>query len=215
MDRDRYHHGDLRSTLLDGAEALVRERDVESWSLREASARIGVSPSAAYHHFASRDALLSALSQRVMVQLAARLSSAVDGVDGGPRQRLIAYGVSYVRWAFDDPAVARLAFRGGRTVDIVISPHPRDVLVVELDRLVADGGLAASARPGAEFVFWAAVHGLAVLLIDGLLHLEDRQAVDAEAERVAGAVLAGLAQETVPVTPWPTAQTAQTKRLAR
>ena len=55
-----YHHGDLRNALLDSAEALIRERGADGWSLREASARIGVSPSAAYHHFDSRDALVRA-----------------------------------------------------------------------------------------------------------------------------------------------------------
>jgi AcrR family transcriptional regulator len=215
MPKDRYHHGDLRTALLDAAEALVRERGVDGWSLREASARIGVSPSAAYHHFTSRDELVRALSERVLARLGDRLSHEADQASDDPKQRLIAYGSGYIRWALDDPAVARLAFTAGRTVEHVIAPHPHDVLDAELDRLVDVGGLTAAARPGAEFVVWAAVHGLATLLIDGLIHLDNPVAVERQAERLVAAVLTGLAQETPPPTPWPTARSAQTERLAR
>src|SRR5262244_137181 len=90
----RYHHGDLRAALLDVAEALIRERGVDGWSLREASVRIGVSPSAAYHHFDSRDALVRALSDRVLTRLGERLGRAAEHARGGQQQRLIAFGRS-------------------------------------------------------------------------------------------------------------------------
>ena len=77
MVEGRYHHGELRSALLDVAEGLIRERGVDGWSLREASVRIGVSPSAAYHHFDSREALVRALSERVVSRLGERLRRAV------------------------------------------------------------------------------------------------------------------------------------------
>ncbi|MGV9248780.1 TetR/AcrR family transcriptional regulator [Streptomyces sp. NPDC003710] len=218
MVEGRYHHGELRNALLDAAETLVRERGVEGWSLREASARVGVSPSAAYHHFASRDALVRALSVRVLARLGERLSVAA-GHQSEPGsdhlQRLVAVGRSYVRWALEDPAVARLAFGAGATeAETAISPHPHDVLDAELDRLVDAGCLTVSARPGAEFVIWAAVHGLATLLADGLISLEGTQAVDREAERVVRAVLSGLTQETASLPKWPTARSAHTERLA-
>jgi AcrR family transcriptional regulator len=216
MAEGRYHHGDLRSALLDVAEALIRERGVDGWSLREASVRIGVSPSAAYHHFDSRDALVRALSGRVLARLGERLSRAARHAGGGEQQRLIAVGRSYVRWALEDPAVARLAFGAGRTEPAApISPHPHDVLVAELDRLVDVGVLTASARPGAEFVVWAAVHGLTTLLADGLIRLDSQRAVDREVERLVRAVLTGLAQETSPSSAWPTARSAHSERVAR
>jgi AcrR family transcriptional regulator len=171
-----YHHGDLRAALLDAAEELVRERGADGWSLREACVRIGVSPSAAYHHFASRDVLVRALSQRVL----ARLGSLVEALPAGhPRDRVIAIAQTYVRWAITDPAVSRLAFSVGEAV----SPHPHDVLAAELDRL----SLAS-----ADFLVWAAMHGLAMLLADGLMRFDDHDAVDAETARLIGAVLDGL-----------------------
>ncbi|MFE5846283.1 TetR/AcrR family transcriptional regulator [Streptomyces niveus] len=227
MARRNYHHGELRAALLDAAEALVRERGADGWSLREASARVGVSSSAAYHHFASRDALVRALRRRVLGELGERLSQEV-GRTAGPvagadhQRRLVAVGRTYVQWAVEDPSVARLAFGAGApatgdpasdsTSDAATPPHPHDVLDAELDRLVEVGGLPAAARPGADFVVWAAVHGLATLLVDGLARLADPRAVEREAERVVRAVLTGLTREAVPSQGWPTPHSAHTAR---
>jgi AcrR family transcriptional regulator len=194
-----YHHGDLPNALLDAAEALIRERGSETWSLREVSSRVGVSPSAAYHHFASRDALIGALSARVLSELGTRLQRAATQARGDHQARLIALGSSYVKWALADPAVFRLAFGAGRIEPAApIQPHPHDVLVSELDRLVDSSDLPRSARPGAETAVWAAVHGLATLLADGIIQLDDPQTVDRTTERLIRATLTGLSQEASP-----------------
>ncbi|WP_328648210.1 TetR/AcrR family transcriptional regulator [Amycolatopsis sp. NBC_00348] len=216
MTRERYHHGDLRGALLDGAEALVRERGADGWSLREATVRIGVSPSAAYHHFASRDALVRALSDRLVARLGERMSRAAARARGGPRHRLVAAARDYVRWAIEDPAVAGLIFAAHRAEPgEPVSPHPHDVFAAELDRLAAEGGLPASARPGAEIVVWSAMHGLATLLVDGLVRFDGPRAIDRQAERLIGAVLTGLEQEPEPSSPWPLSRTSHTERKAR
>lgn len=200
-----YHHGGLRTALLDAAEALIRERGADGWSLREASVRVGVSPSAAYHHFASRDALVRALAQRVLTRLGERLGDAVERADGP--DGLVAYGCAYVRWALENSAW--LAFGAGGAA----RPHPHQVLAEELDRLTASGALPEQARPGADFVIWSAVHGLAVLLVGGLMRLDTPEAVDAEAERVVRTVLTGLAHQEPPAHGWPTPGSDYTGRL--
>ncbi|WP_405661358.1 TetR/AcrR family transcriptional regulator [Streptomyces sp. RK9] len=234
--RGRYHHGDLRGALLDAAEALVRERGVDGWSLREASTRVGVSPSAAYHHFASRDALVRALSRRVLGQLGERMGRAAEVPAGGdPHRRLVAVGRAYVRAALEDPAVTRLAFgagaspagqgvgpspasqgaRQGRAPGAEPLPlHPHHVLDAELDLLVESGHLAPSARPGADFIVWTAVHGLAVLLADGLVTVDDLEAADRQAERTVRTTLTGLHHEATPTPPWPTPHSSHTNRTA-
>lgn len=218
MGRTRYHHGDLRKALLDAAEALVRELENDDWSLREVSARVGVSPSAAYHHFSSRDALIGTLSQQIIARLGERMTNAANDLPhpaADPYSQLVAIGCVYVRWAVDDPAVARLAFGAGvRDAEATPSPHPHDVLSFAVDRLVDAGVLPEHARPGADFVVWAALHGLVMLVIDGLMTLDGPDAVDLEAERVIRAVLGGLAREVTPPSPWPTARSSHTDRLA-
>ncbi|MFD0902505.1 TetR/AcrR family transcriptional regulator [Actinomadura sediminis] len=216
MTKERYHHGDLRSALLDAAEALVRERGADGWSLREASARVGVSPSAAYHHFASREALVRALSARVLTQLAERMNAPDPAPAHTEHDRLVAIGRTYVTWAVEDPAVFRLAHgTGSPGPDLDVSPHPHDVLDAELDRLVNAGVLPPASRPGAEFVVWAAVHGLAALLTEGSMALNGPDAIDHQVERVVRTVLSGLKQEPTPSPPWPTAHSPHTDRRER
>ena len=88
------------------------------------------------------------------------------------------------------------------------------MLAAELDRLVDAGGLPTSARHGSEFVVWAAMHGLATLLADGLVRLDSERALDSEAERVVRAVLTGLAGEAPPSQAWPVPWSAHAERLA-
>ncbi|WUH98304.1 TetR/AcrR family transcriptional regulator [Spirillospora sp. NBC_00431] len=215
MGKRSYHHGDLRGALLDAAEELVHEHGDAGWSLREASARVGVSPSAAYHHFSSRDALVRALSVRVLSRLGEQMADAAARA-ADARQGLVAAGCAYVRWTLEDPAVARLAFgSGARDRDAAISPHPHDVLDAELDRLVEIGDLGVEARSGAEFAVWAAVHGLAALLADGLMTLDGPVAAELHTKRLVQAVLTGLAQETAPPPGFPAARSAHTERRSR
>jgi AcrR family transcriptional regulator len=67
----RYHHGDLRTALIDTAIELIGERGVRGFSLAEASRRLGVAVSAPYAHFADRDDLLAAVAVRAYEQLLA------------------------------------------------------------------------------------------------------------------------------------------------
>ena len=61
--RSAYHHGDLRNALIEHAFAALRTVGPESLSVRALADEIGVSPSAAYRHFADREALLAQLAR--------------------------------------------------------------------------------------------------------------------------------------------------------
>ncbi|MCW8832865.1 MAG: TetR/AcrR family transcriptional regulator, partial [Colwellia sp.] len=57
-----YHHGDLHSSLLETATAMITEQGIDALSLRKLAERIGVSRTAAYHHFKDKNDLLSAIA---------------------------------------------------------------------------------------------------------------------------------------------------------
>ena len=66
------------------------------------------------------------------------------------------------------------------------------MLGAALDRFVAAGILPAARRPGAEYLAWSAVHGLALLVTDGPLHsmaAAERQVIE---ERLLDMVEKGL-----------------------
>jgi len=70
--------------------------------------------------------------------------------------------------------------------------NPFELLGAALDRLVEAGVMPPEHRPGAEFLAWSAVHGLALLIIDGPLRGMSREQTDALGQRLLDMVEKGL-----------------------
>lgn len=172
-----YHHGALHSALIEASIALAREGGPDRVILREAARAAGVSHSAAYRHFADREALLAAVSGYARNELAAEMRRRVNRASG-PRKRLRAVGAAYIDFALNQRGLFRTAFTShpatsgddahGRSAD-ADTAEPYEILSQVLDEAEAAGLLDAGRRPGAEIGVWSAVHGLASLLIDGPL----------------------------------------------
>jgi len=61
-----YHHGDLRSALLERAEEVIAEHGVDAVKLSVLAKELGVSHGAPARHFKDRNALLAALALRAL-----------------------------------------------------------------------------------------------------------------------------------------------------
>src|SRR3954447_19421906 len=57
-----YHHGNLRSTVIETAMAMLHESRNWQFTLREVARRAGVSHAAPYRHFPDKAALLSEMT---------------------------------------------------------------------------------------------------------------------------------------------------------
>src|SRR6476646_997307 len=86
--RRPYHHGALRESLLDAAEAWLDAHGAQSLTLREIAKAAGVSHAAPYHHFTGLDDLLAGVAERAFARLADALERAAAG-PGTPRARLL------------------------------------------------------------------------------------------------------------------------------
>ncbi|HEX4559950.1 MAG TPA: TetR/AcrR family transcriptional regulator [Mycobacterium sp.] len=174
--RKPYHHGALHAALVDASIALAREGGPDRVILREAARAAGVSHSAAYRHFADREALLAEVSRHARNALAAEMRSRVKRARD-PRQRLRAVGTAYVEFALTEPGLFRTAFTSHPATQTTPpepnsdtdSGEPFEILGQALDDALAAGLLDPKRRPGAEIGAWSAVHGLANLLLDGPL----------------------------------------------
>src|SRR5687768_2929710 len=85
-----YHHGALREALISAAAALIEQKGLEGFSLRETARRAGVSPSAPAHHFGDARGLLTAIATQGFEALAAALEAADSG--GSRAERIRAQG---------------------------------------------------------------------------------------------------------------------------
>ncbi|MYT96207.1 MULTISPECIES: TetR/AcrR family transcriptional regulator [unclassified Streptomyces] len=109
-ERRPYHHGNLRTDLLDAAERSLRAHGAEQLSLRNLARDVGVSHAAPRRHFADRRALLDALAESGFMRLGAELRAAVDGIGDGSdlTARLHAFASAYVRFATENAALTGL-----------------------------------------------------------------------------------------------------------
>jgi AcrR family transcriptional regulator len=170
----RYHHGDLRSALVDAAIAVIAERGVRGFSLAEASRRLGVTTAAPYGHFAGRDALLAAVAARALSVFAAMLGDAADAADT-PAQRLAAMAGAYVRFAAQQRPLFNSGLDKSRHPELQRAWEPVDALLaVVLEVCDGDAPAADALADAVE----ATAHGYAMLLIDGE-YGEGPDAVDA------------------------------------
>lgn len=201
--RARYHHGDLRATLLREAGALLREQGIEGLSLRRLAERAGVSRTAPYHHFQDKNALLCALAETGFQRLDRLLmdSLLVEPINlGHPGQEAALRGFvrAYLDFAVTNPEQYELMF--GRT--LWKAGQPSDSLkqvahtcfrrfVERFDSPTQRALLPTGTEPlRVAQASWATLHGLCRLLLDGIyLDIEDMEAVSDQAVRL---MLAGL-----------------------
>jgi AcrR family transcriptional regulator len=192
-----YRHGDLAAALHREGVELARSGGPQAVVLREATRRAGVSPNAAYRHFADHRALLRAVCATAMAQLARAMEAEQAAVpDGLTAQaaavaRLRATGRGYLRYASAEPGLFRTAFAAADELDDDAPAAgdsgltPFQLLGAALDGLVDVGLLPAARRPDAELLAWSSVHGLALLLLEGPL----RSLGDEDAARVGAKLL--------------------------
>src|SRR3954469_14697371 len=115
----RYHHGNLRSELLDAAERTLATRGPEpprprrgraELSRRELAREVGVSHAAPRRHFRDKQALLDALAENGFERLGRGLNRAMTKPGPGFRARLAAFAQAYVRFASRNAALLELMF---------------------------------------------------------------------------------------------------------
>ena len=110
-DGRAYHHGALRPALITAAEAVIAERGLDKFSLRETARRAGVSPAAPAHHFGDVRGLLTAIAAQGFADLADALEAANKSAGPDREARIKAQGMAYVAFALDRPARFDLMWR--------------------------------------------------------------------------------------------------------
>jgi AcrR family transcriptional regulator len=186
--------GTVRAALVEAGVELARSGGPDAVVLREVTRMVGVVPNAAYRHFPDREALLAAVRDAAIKELAARMADGMRrvrarrGTPTGAQRRLGAVGQAYLEFARTEPGLFDTAF--------ATLPHPRqtapndepgpfDLLKAALDELVEAGILDPARRPNVEYPTWATVHGLAVLFRGPLRSLSDREKTRLEAQTLA------------------------------
>lgn len=168
--RDSYHHGDLRQAILEAACEHLRDQTADSLSLRALARVIGVSQTAPYRHFDSRNALFAGIACWGFTILEQKLHGAISGSRGETIEDMLALGRAYLDFSREHYEKYRLCYdsslveyneypelrqTSARTFELLISVIKRGIDAGEFVNRPVDH-LAA--------VVWAGLHGMASLL---------------------------------------------------
>jgi AcrR family transcriptional regulator len=186
----RYHHGDLKAALVDGAIELIAERGLRGFSLAQLTKRLGVTVAAPYRHFADRDELLAAVAVRALHAFADAVTEESDDGDP-PEQRLATMARGYVRFAAEQRPLFDVVY----ATDLDKSRYPElesayrrveEPFSACVARLYPDDPQTAAALEGA---LEANARGHAALLLEGD-YGEGPEAIARAAAQAARATLA-------------------------
>jgi AcrR family transcriptional regulator len=161
--------------MLEVALQLVAEKGVAGLTLREAARRVGVSRAAPYRHFPDKNALLAAVAEEGFRAMHTAIREALANAPLDVEHRLTAIGVGYVKFAVAHPAHFRIMF-AQELAKGPASPTAEQTAMAVFAELAGEirkgqksGALREAPPVGLALACWSIAHGLAGILIEGLL----------------------------------------------
>jgi AcrR family transcriptional regulator len=187
MPRKKYHHGDLKNTLIKVGIEILSKEGLAGLSLRKVAKKAGVSHAAPYAHFADKQALIAAISTEGYRHLYDQLSEVVQSHRENPQDMLVEMGWTYIQFAVHDPEHFKIMFSGiiEQEKDY---PEFREMALKNFELLIAlvkegqeTGLLATGPADMVAISLWSLVHGFVLLLLEGQIShtLLDRMSVRA------------------------------------
>jgi AcrR family transcriptional regulator len=176
MERQGYHHGNLKEALVAAARKLIAERGPAGFTLAEAARLAGVSAAAPYRHFKDRSALIAEVAQRGFAAFGQKLAAAWGKTGAQPVENFGRMGEAYLAFAREEPGYYGAMFaRGGSQ-----TAPPRRMagasafaaLENAIAKVASQGLPAGTSSLDARrlaYQVWAMAHGVATLAAGGLL----------------------------------------------
>lgn len=185
-----YHHGNLRFAILDAVEDQLATCGPESVSLRAAAKVAGVTSPAVFSHFPDKRAVITAIAVRAYEGMIERVEQAHTLAPNDPVAQFEAVGQAYIDFAIDEPAAFRVMFRPElldaedaaladvrqrmATFLIIGDARMRTAQgVCETSDPEMDAAPVKEDLPASALLAWGAVHGLAMLAVEGSLGRSD------------------------------------------
>lgn len=196
-ERRTRERAETRERILEAARELFVQKGYEATTMRAIAERVEYTPTAIYHHFRDKDALLTELAAtdfRALAQAFQRIGAVAD-----PIERLRKIGAAYVEFALTHPKHYQLMFMAQRPRNSLSHDDPSQDAYAFLrqtcSEAIASGRLRAELTDPDELaqICWSSTHGLVSLHIvkgqDEGIRWRD---VRATASRAAEALIRGL-----------------------
>ena len=162
---------DFRDRMCQAAERLFAEKGQDAVTMRQLAAELGVSPMTPYRYFEDKGDILAAVRTSSFTRFAESLEAARDAATGA-RARGEAVGDAYVRFALDHPHSYKLMFDLNQLGDLPLQfdagLRARATMTGHVKDAIA-AGLYVGDPVQIGMMMWAAVHGVVVLQLAGML----------------------------------------------
>ena len=76
--KNAYHHGNLRTELLNAAMEILDESAVEAVTIRQVARKVGVAHSAPANHFPDKKSMLTTLAVEIFISLSSVIKNELD-----------------------------------------------------------------------------------------------------------------------------------------
>lgn len=176
----KYHHGNLKESLIQEALNMIEDNGIASITLRELTKKLGTSRSAVYRHYSSKDELIKAVIQAGFDKLDAAVHPTLVG-DANILDKLYNMGKAYMAFAINNPNLYRTIFGNEIQKEREESCDIKDendaagfhALVSLIVQAQESGLIKKDDAFMQSTVIWSMMHGLSNLLIDGHLHIQE------------------------------------------
>jgi AcrR family transcriptional regulator len=108
--RENYHLGNVPETMIRTGAALLAEKGIEGFSMREVARRAGIAVSTSSHHFGSARGLLTAIATCAFDRLTLEQTNAMDA-ETDPVAKVVALAQTYIEMSRHFPGYADAMFR--------------------------------------------------------------------------------------------------------
>lgn len=105
-----YHHGNLREALIEAALKLLGEKGFRNLTLRNVAREAGVTASAMYRHYESKEALLAGVAEDGFQKLIQAGERELKRNTGDPAKVYQGLSSAYVGFAMEHPEQLRIMF---------------------------------------------------------------------------------------------------------
>ena len=171
--RATYRHGNIPRALCSAARQILERGDIEGVALREAAFMVGISPTAAYRHFKSKDDWLAVVAAQGFRELAAVLRTAARSENPA-----IAIGLAYIDFALTNRGLFHLMF--GPILLLKEQCQALNDAVADAREavgLAVEAGGESQAREDAAFAMWSLYQGVSAVFIGGSLPEADAKSL--------------------------------------
>lgn len=173
MAKRGYHHGNLRSALIEGCLRLIEKRGPTGFTLSEAAREAGVTPAAVYRHFDGRDDLIAAAALQGYAMFGDLMEHAYGDGSGPALAAFEATGRAYLAFARRYPGHYIAMFESGISINRSPDLHQeatRAMGVLEKAATALSQHIPADKRPPPQMFsahIWAMSHGVVELFARG------------------------------------------------